>query len=397
MESALERGMDRHMNSGNGISGAIRKFRSEVFSSEECNLGRQKELDIGKALPILGLAFVHCIIECCTEAQLYFGIPLLFDSVIGGPMSAPMFTFCMGATVHYSKLKTTKQIAQRGLALLLTGFVLNICRFLIPFSIGYLITGNVEKYLVPLPYFVFGNDILQFAGLFFLCLALFKRLKTPKWLMAGISLAMAIAGSLLRHTDMGNDVLNIIFGWFIGTVNEANQIVSDFPLLNWLIIPVCGYIFGSFLRHMKDKRRFYRTFSPILLLLAVAIIGYELRAEVGMFDDGQNAYYHILTHDAILSIMLTLGLLGVYYGLSKLLPRRIMGFFSYTSRHITEFYCIHWVLVRFITNVVLYVALGTQLIPVWETLLIGLGIVLFTYLSLFVYDRLKALKRKSAA
>ncbi len=368
-----------------------------VLSADVINTGRQAELDIGKALPVLCLAFVHCIIECCTEAQLYFGIPLLFDSVIGGPMSAPMFLFCMGATVHYSKVKTPQKMVQRGLHILLIGFILNICRFFIPFIIGWLITGNAEKYLVPLPYFVFGNDVLQFAGLAFLCLALFTKLKTPKWLMAVIALALSIAGSFLRTTDMGNDVLNVIFGWFIGTVNEENLIISDFPLFNWLIIPVCGYIFGSVLLHVKDKKKFYLSFSPVLLTLALIVLAFELPAEVGMFGDGQNAYYHLYTFDAITCMALTLGLLGLYYGLSRILPKRIMQFLTYTSSHITKFYCVHWVLVRVITNVVLYVVLGTQLIPVWEIMLISLAIVVSTFLVLVVYDRFKARKRESVA
>ncbi len=375
----------------------MEKNGKAVLSADVINTGRQIELDIGKALPILGLAFVHCIIECCTEAQLYFGIPLLFDSVIGGPMSAPMFLFCMGATIHYSKVNTPQKMVQRGLYILLIGFILNICRFFIPFMIGWLITGNADKYLVPLPYFVFGNDVLQFAGLAFLCLALFTKLKTPKWLMAVIALALSVAGSFLRTTDMGNDVINVIFGWFIGTVNQENLIISDFPLFNWFIIPVCGYIFGSVLLRVKDKRKFYLSFSPVLLTLAVIVLAFELPAEVGMFGDGENAYYHLYTFDAITCMALTLGLLGVYYGLSKILPKKILHFFTYTSSHITKFYCIHWVLVRFITNVVLYVVLGTQLIPVWEIMLISLGIVISTFLILLVYDRFKARKRGCVA
>jgi len=116
-----------------------------------------------------------------------------------------------------------------------------------------------------------------------------------------------------------------------------------------------------------------------------------------MFGDGQNAYYHLYTFDAITCMALTLGLLGVYYGLSKILPKKIMGFLTYTSSHITKFYCVHWVLVRVITNVVLYVVLGTQLIPVWQIMLISLGIVLATFLVLHVYDNIKGRRRKCAA
>ncbi len=372
------------------------KFRSGVFSGERSNTGRQPELDIGKALPILCLAFVHCVIECCTEEQLLSGIPFVFDAMIGGPFSAPMFLFCMGATVHYSKSGSPREIAERGVRLLEAGFLLNLCRFFLPFLLGWAITGNTQQYLKPLPYYVFGNDVLQFAGLAFLCLALFKKLKTPEWLMAGIALAASAAGTFLRGTDLGNDVLNVILGWFIGTENRAGLIVSDFPLLNWLIIPVCGYLFGRLLLHVKDKKRFYLSFSPALLLAAVIAMAAEIRNRFGMFAKGENAYYHLTTYDALWFLALTAGLLGIWYGLSKLLPKKILGFFTYTSSHITKFYCIHWVFVRLIANVALFVLFGTQILPVRTVMLLGLGIVLATFLVLFSYDHYKARKRVSA-
>ena len=105
--------------------------------------------------------------------------------------------------------------------------------------------------------------------------------------------------------------------------------------------------------------------------------------------EGQNAYYHLYTHDALLCIALTLGLLGVYAALAKVLPKQIGRFFTYTSRNITAFYCIHWVFVRLITNVILYAATGSQLLPVWATMLLSLGIVLVTFLTLRIYKTMR--------
>lgn len=359
--------------------------RTALLSPLPCNTGRQTELDIGKAFPILCLAFVHCTIECCSDEQLLTGIPYLFDSVIGGPMSAPMFLFCMGATVHYTREHGPKKLAQRGLKLILLGFVLNLCRFLIPYLIGYALTRDAEQFLVPLPYRIFGNDVLQFAGVAFLILALLIRWKVPKWAMLSGSLVLSLVGTFLRGTDLGNDILNIAGGWFLGTVNEADQIISDFPVLNWLIIPISGYCFGWLLQRVQDKRRFYLRVSPALLALAAVGFYFGIRYEVGMFGEGQNAYYHLYTHDALLCLALTLGLLGVWAALARVLPKPILRFFAYTSRNITAFYCIHWVFVRLITNVILYAATGSQLLPLWATMLLSLGIVLLTFLILRIY------------
>ena len=363
----------------------------DIFSKEALNTGRQRELDIGKALPILGLPFVHCIIECCTEEQLLHGIPYAFDMIIGGPMAAPMFVFCMGATVHYSKKHSPVLMAQIGLMLLLCGFLLNICRFLIPFLIGYGITGDAEQFLTPLPFFVFGNDILQFAGLAMLAISLMMRLNLSKTAMFLLSLCFSVTGSFIRGVDLHNDVLNVILGWFVGTESEAVPIISDFPLLNWLIVPVSGYIFGWWLQRVKDKKRFYLSFSPVFLIASIIYLFIGDHFEIGMFAEGENAYYHMVTYDVIASLALTLGLLGVYSALSYILPDVIMRFFTFTSRSITPFYCIHWVFVRVITNVILYAVNGTQLLAVPYILIISLGIALATFAVILLYNRIKDL------
>jgi hypothetical protein len=55
-----------------------------------------------------------------------------------------------------------------------------------------------------------------------------------------------------------------------------------------------------------------------------------------------------------------------------------MAFFTDVSSKITSFYCIHWVFVRTITNVVLYIKNGTQVLPVWKTLVLSVCIILVT-------------------
>ncbi|MBR6049731.1 MAG: DUF1624 domain-containing protein, partial [Clostridia bacterium] len=151
----------------------------ELLSDGQVNTGRQTELDFGKALPVLCLPFVHCFIECTASEGLDHGIPFLFDYVIGSPISAPMFMFCMGVGIVYTKKSSASDLAKRAGKLFLIGLLLNVCRFLLPYLAGYAITGEAGKYLEPLVYRVFGNDILQFASLCFLCIALFVKLKIP--------------------------------------------------------------------------------------------------------------------------------------------------------------------------------------------------------------------------
>ena len=374
----------------------MNKGANKLFEKVPCNTGRQIELDIGKALPVLCLPFVHCVIECCTEEQLLSGVPFLFDSIIGGPLSAPMFLFCMGATINYSShTKTPGSLALRGLKLIGLGFLLNLFRIVIPFLIGWRITGDTAQYIRPMPFLTFGNDVLMFAGMCLLCLALVTKLRIPKWGIFVIALTLSVIGTLLRGTDMNNDVLNVIFGWFIGTVSSRNYIYSEFTLFNWLIIPTVGYLFGGILRRVRDKKRFYLCFSPTLLALVLVYFYFGIRYDIGMFGEGENAYYHLYTYDAFACLAVTLGLLGFYASTAHLLPLKIRKFLCYVSSNITAFYCIHWVFVRVITNVILYAITGSQQLPVWAIMLVSLCIMLLTLLVLYIYRELCPKEREA--
>ena len=74
--------------------------------------------------------------------------------------------------------------------------------------------------------------------------------------------------------------------------------------------------------------------------------------------------------------MFTMGTRGdvqPYIYLSKGLMRKgSVAFLREVSRNITSIYCIHWVFVRTITNVILYIKNGTQILPLWQTMLLSL-------------------------
>ena len=79
-----------------------------------------------------------------------------------------------------------------------------------------------------------------------------------------IALLMSIIGSLLRGTDLGIPVLNLIFGNFIGTAGGF----TAFPLFNWFIFPIAGYIWGQYFIRAKDKGEFFE-FWYVLLILSI--------------------------------------------------------------------------------------------------------------------------------
>ena len=255
-----------------------------------------KELDLAKAFLIFCLALVHVTIECTPEEGLASGIPYLFDSVIGGPLGAPMFMFAMGIGIAFTDvLKKPPPVyyARRGVRIGIYGFLLNLCRFLIPFLVGYAVSGDSGKYIAPLPYRVFGNDILQFACLALLTMALFLHFRLSGGAMLLICLGMSCLGTFLNGTDVGTPVGNVLLGHLIGTEDAAGMVFSDFPLLNWLLFPVSGYVFGQCYMRVRDRRKFYAVLSGVCFVVVLIYFPIGIMNGWGMFGEGQNCYYHL--------------------------------------------------------------------------------------------------------
>lgn len=346
----------------------------DVLAAEPVNTERQLEVDIGKASMVLMLPFIHCIIECCTDAQFDYGIPFLFDTIIGGAFSAPMYLFCMGICMVYSRNATTAERVSRGIRLIGIFYLAQTFRYLIPYLIGYGITGDREQFIDPLIYRWLGNDVLLFAGMAIIVIALFIHWGLSDRMMIEISAVLLLATNLIGDVDTGSRFGNIFLGYFIGTTDTDEMVVSDFPLLTWLIVPVCGYAFGKVLVRVRDKDRFYGRL--IIPMLAIPAIWYPIgnHFELGVFDYGQNAYYHMMAWDCVCYLCLTVGMLSLWHFVSKLLGKGLKAFLTETSRNITSIYCIHWVFVICITNVILYIVNGTQILPVPYVMLIALGI-----------------------
>ncbi len=361
-----------------------------LMADKPVNTGRQIDVDIAKAEMVLMLPFIHCIIECTSDGGLCSGIPYLFDTIIGGPFSAPIYLFAMGIGMVYSRKVTLEQQLKRGFTLIGIFYLSNTCRFLIPYLIGYRISGDTGQFIEPLFYRWLGNDVLLFAGLATITIAIFRHFRLSDGAMLGIAAAMTVAASLLGDVDTHSMFGNIFLGYLIGTDDATGLVISDFPLLTWLIVPVAGFVFGKILIRVKNKREFYRLVSVVPLILALAYFPVGIHFGWGMFGEGQNCYYHMKIWDICVCLCLDIGMLGVWWSLSCIISDRSKAFFTEVSANITSIYCIHWVFVRTITNVLLYIKNGTQLLPLWQTMLLSLAILIVTLIISHYYKLQKA-------
>lgn len=373
----------------------MKSLYHQIFDTNEVNTGRQMEIDIARAILVFCLALIHTTLQCVTIPQLedVTSIAFVMDSIIGGPMGAPLFMFIMGIGVAYSKNNTSTKNIQRGFHLLILAFVLNICRAGIPYTITYLITKDYDFYIKNLWTHIFSLDILAFAGPAFILIGILQHFKLDEKKMIIISIVMSLISNFFNGIDFHNPVLNVLLGFFIGTENGDVVIYTDFPLLNWFAFPILGLLFGKQLKHMKDKKKFYTLVSPVLFVFSVIFIIIENVFYFGMFSEGDNCFYHMRTYDIFVSIALNIGLFGFYYAISGILPEKFKNLCNLISRNINRVYCIHWVIVNVTINCILRNILGTTIIPAYVYLPIGTIIsIVAIFLAHMVENR--AIKKK---
>ncbi|MBR2589939.1 MAG: acyltransferase family protein [Clostridia bacterium] len=377
----------------------IKRCFNRIYSPQPCNTGRQFELDVFRFILIYRLAVVHVFVDASPPAALdTLGVPYYFDSIVGGVIGAPRFMIMMGIGLAYSTHSAPQLLFKRGLKLGAVGLLLNVFRYLIPSFIGYWITGDAAHYLKPLPYLFFGNDILQFAALAMLLMALLLYLKLTPGKIFLIALGLSILGTIFRSVDCQNTVLNIVLSHFVGveTVSGEPFIYSDFPLITWFIFYAFGYIFGHFYRHIKDKKAFYLLVSPICLVIAVAFCTWEIVGGFGMMmGEGDNVFYHMHTIEAFICIIACVGTLIVSYALSLVIPASWRKPITMVSRNVNAIYCIHWVLVWWTVDLALYCIKGDPYLSPLPAYLLGLVLSIVSMLLAHAWSQFKIkLKRK---
>ena len=222
------------------------------LSDKKVNTGRQKELDIAKALAIIFMIFCHVIIFASfSNLSISPGFEMILDQMVAN-IAAPVFMFCMGIGIVFSRHNQYNILIKRGVEILPN------------------VLDNMLN--IPIPQFtilsLFKVDILIFAGIAFILIGILKRFNISNKKMLILAIIFSIIGSFVCFVDFNNIFLNYFFGYFIGTILHQCTV---FPLFNWFIFPVAGMVYGSYFIRVKDKSQFFKLW-PVFLIIPLIFI-----------------------------------------------------------------------------------------------------------------------------
>ena len=310
---------------------------SKLFSNEKVNMGRQVELDIAKALSIIFMIFVHAtMVIPAFNNTLSSGYLFIIGDILGKPCAAPIFMFCMGVGVVYSRHSQWNVMIKRGVKLFLLGILVNIFEFFLPCLVSGYLLGMWNIFPTAGGLLLFCVDILAFAGLAFILMGILKKFELSDKILVIIAIVMSVIGTFLRFHDFGTDILNLFFGNFIGTMGGF----TAFPLFNWFIFPIAGIVWGHYFIRANDKKEFFK-FWPVFIIVSMIYFVWSTQVDGGFLSE-IHYYYFMTTFDVVFCLLYAHGNIGLCYYLSRILPDLVNKIFSILSSHIDIIYIVQW-------------------------------------------------------
>ena len=359
----------------------------KFIEKADINTGRQFEADMAKFVCLVGMVIVHCFDVLVSFSELTSSVQFVFGVVLNCIFGAGTFMFCMGLGIAYSGRSTPAQLMRRGIRIFLLGYLLNLAC-----ALSYLILlrdiGLFVTYLL-------GPDIMQFAGLALFLFGLLLRLNVPDGLIGAIAAAMSVIGTFIHGLDLGNALLNIFCGLFVGTFDFEWVTGGVFPLFNWFIFVAAGYLFGKYLlRRCSDKSALYLHFSPVSAVIVAVYCAVAIPRGLGMMGSVLR-FHHLDAPEAVVCIAGAVFALGVYHALSRLIGTKARALIVSVSKTINPLYCVQWVTIAWGTSI--WVLCGKPAFSDGVIVLIGLAVFVFSALMAQLISRLMRKKAEKRA
>lgn len=351
-------------------------------------------IDLLKAISILMMVFIHVlsVISTLELANLSFNEELAYNiSGIFNLFTPTIFMLCMGCGLYLSKNKTPGKLAKRGLKLLWVGFLLNIFRGFF-FFLLLAVFKHSPSYIYEAWYWLWGSDIMYFAGLFFLLYALLRKLKLKDIHILIIGILMFILSCFIFDIKVKNDTLNMLVGNFIYL-----NIDSYFPLITWTIFPIIGYFYQKYFDKVKDKDYYVAMVSLIsfiifgITLVIFKITGiFKIRYLMWAIDE-----QIIDAPTFILTTTINFVYIGIIYFLTKLIKSsKVSTLIHNISSKVNIIYFIHWNLIMYI-GLLFYIIIPLKVTKIYEVFIITLIIYIISILIANYFQKFRKKTKKS--
>lgn len=337
-------------------------MNSRFFSDSKVNTGRQQELDLLKALCVVGMIFVHVLLDLGKKVM-----PGVVDDYLTEFFGGATFMISMGIGMCYMRRQTSSSYLIRGFGLLTIGQFLNILRNCLPNLIGYWVTGR--QFFISNSLLIIQADILTFAGLSLLLMSLFRKLRLSNGAILGVGVLMSLIALVMWRT------LPAPYSWSVKPTHDSylvSQLLaffvitnaeSYFPLFCYFVFVAFGYFIGDYYPRIRDKDALTNRIMAVCFPLAALYYVCRFTMKMSFLPElGSDLQYSMKpTPDAIATCLFTLGFLALLYKFVKLIGGKLPGFVTHFSTNINSYYCLSYLFILPVQTVL--IALTGHLFP----------------------------------
>ena len=326
----------------------------KLFSQDTVNSGRQPAFDLCKTICIVLMIMCHVF-----YLVKYNNTPSLTATYIAHNLvrllGAQFFMFSMGLGIAYTKNDSPKCCFRRGLILLLSGYLLNFLREVLPWMVfgSYPMTGGIlahDKFLM-----LISGDILQFAGLAFFFFGIVKYFNLSNWVILIITIVLTAIGAFFTNEitiKLTPDNFYYSFiALFIPIKNFTAASYVCFSFCNWIIYPVVGWLFGKVLKRCNNPDKFYLYLLGISIpLLLLAWSAFDAAGKNMWFILMNPMVYH-QQNPVILAVYMNI--IAVAVSLAHIFSCyfvrfKFWGIIKHFSKELPTLYIVSWVIIGWI-------------------------------------------------
>jgi hypothetical protein len=260
-----------------------------------------------------------------------------FRFIAEGP-GAQLFMFLMGINMAL-KPQPGKLVIQRALIFLLTGYILNMFKFVIPLMAGYMPPAMMEDLNLratgsPILYLLSIGDILHFAAIAIVVLWPLTKLKKAHIFAGYLAIAICIVSPLCWDITCRAPLINYTLQLVTGQPPQ-----TFFPIFPWLVYPLAGIAVGHY-RAIREEKIFEDfKIAGILLVLISALIE-------SIFSIPETSFYRTGPSETVRHLAIVFFTLYIWDWLAaNVSPNRFFDFITYHSKHITQIYILQWLII----------------------------------------------------
>lgn len=342
-------------------------------------------IDIARGFAVIFMIMIH-VQMVFSNVDVNNSILGSINEITGGPLAAPVFMFLMGFSFIFSTSDNLWSKLKRGITVLFSGYLLNFLRLFLPVLIHRTILNGISNYEIVsnnITYFslLTIGDILQFAGIAMIILAILKSKNTAIWLYPVLSVIISLFSPYLWSIEVNipviKHILDLLWGDYpLGEILE-NQI--NFPVFPWVVFPLMGNFFGIIYKRSNDHKKLIKQFLITGVCLVITSVPILLNDFYYYFND----YYHA----RFAAIWLMVGIILIWLFICYMIGRNtiINGVLKkallFLSKNVNHIYKLQWILISWTAFFIPVGSLGMI-----KSLILMLIIIILSALITFLYN-----------